>query len=151
MLCKLAGVILLGNTAFLEIIISYVQLKINNISAHRANSYSPFARSATSLGASPHHLPKATSFEATPQHRSFVPHAAMMFSLRSKWCCVCHANDVVPNGTNEKIQLFQVGFFWVRRRDLNLATSGFWARRATKLLYSAIYTPSFECLMIKSL
>ena len=73
MLCKLAGVILLGNTAFLEIIISYFQLKINNISAHRANSYSPFAQSATSLGASPHHLPKATSFEATPQHRSFVP------------------------------------------------------------------------------
>ena len=29
--------------------------------------------------------------------------------------------------------------FWVRRRDLNLATSGLWARRATKLLYSAIY------------
>ena len=30
---------------------------------------------------------KPTSFEATPQHRSFVPQAAMMFSLRSKWCC----------------------------------------------------------------
>ena len=29
--------------------------------------------------------------------------------------------------------------FWVRRWDLNLTTSGLWARRATKLLYSAIY------------
>ena len=28
--------------------------------------------------------------------------------------------------------------FWLRRWDLNLTTSGLWARRATKLLYSAI-------------
>ena len=30
-------------------------------------------------------------------------------------------------------------FFWLRRWDLNLTTSGLWARRATKLLYSAIF------------
>ncbi len=38
------------------------------------------------IGRSPHHLQLvATSFEATPQPRSFVPRkAAMMFSLRSK-------------------------------------------------------------------
>ena len=47
----------------------------------------PFARSATSLGASPHHLPKATSFEATPWPRSFVP-------LRG--------NDVLASLDNEK-------------------------------------------------
>ena len=29
--------------------------------------------------------------------------------------------------------------FWLRRWDLNLTTSGLWARRATKLLYSAIW------------
>ena len=29
-------------------------------------------------------------------------------------------------------------FFWLRRWDLNLTTSGLWARRATRLLYSAI-------------
>ena len=28
--------------------------------------------------------------------------------------------------------------FWLRRWDLNLTTSGLWARRATRLLYSAI-------------
>ena len=60
--------------------------------------------------------PYKTSFEATPQPRSFVPRAVMMFSLRSKWCCVCHANDVVPVGTNEKIQLIRVGFFVYRLR-----------------------------------
>jgi len=33
-----------------------------------------------------HHIigRKPTSFEAAPQHRSFVPQAAMKFSLRSK-------------------------------------------------------------------
>ena len=84
------------------------------------------------------HLPKATSFEATPQHRSFVPRAAMMFSLRSKWCCVCHANDVVPNGTNEKIQLFRVGFFGRGRRTWTHDTQ-FWRL----VFYRLNYTPIF--------
>ena len=39
---------------------------------------------------------------------------------------------------------------WLRRRDSNLATSGLWARRATRLLYSAIFarTPFVWCLSI---
>ena len=39
---------------------------------------------------------------------------------------------------NTRNQWFQVSF-WLRRWDLNLTTSGLWARRATKLLYSAIF------------
>ena len=43
--------------------------------------------------------------------------------LTLKWCCVCHANDVVPYGTNEKIQLLRVGFFgggwWIRTTEVS--------------------------------
>ena len=34
-------------------------------------------------------------------------------------------------------------FFWLRGWDLNLTASGLWARRATRLLYPAIFTLSF--------
>jgi len=36
---------------------------------------------------------------------------------------VCHANDVVPNGTNEKIQLERVGFFGWRSVGFFIALS----------------------------
>ena len=34
--------------------------------------------------------------------------------------------------------IFFIALWWLRRWDLNLTTSGLWARRATRLLYSAI-------------
>ena len=35
--------------------------------------------------------------------------------------------------------IFFIALFWLRRRDLNHTTFGLWARRATRLLHSAIW------------
>ena len=77
----------LANKSILLSEINYIILPVANQPSVGGlmSGYIPFARSATSLGVSPHHLqPVATSFEAEPQPRSFVPRgAAMMLILRS--------------------------------------------------------------------
>ena len=53
----------------------------------------------------------------------------------------CGSNPLVTgNQRKEKIQLpkWVTEFLWLRRWDLNLMTFGLWARRATRLLHSAI-------------
>ena len=85
-----------ARTTFHKIIIPYFRLKINYISEYKRTITVRLRKAQLHWCAASHHLPKATSFEPSPQHRSFVPQAAMMFSLRSKRCCVCHTNDVVP-------------------------------------------------------
>ena len=100
---------------------------------------------ATSLGESPHRwcahhiicgLPQLHLREAQP--RSFVPKEwEMMFSrsceatFRSETTLTLRSNDVVPCGTNEKIQVFRLGFFgspcWVsavKRCRWHVFTSG---------------------------
>ena len=58
----------------------------------------------TSLGASPHYLHEV-------QHRSFVPHGGNDVLATLEMMLPSRANDVVPCGTNEKIQVFRLGFF----------------------------------------
>ena len=51
-----------------------------------------------------------------------------------------------PHFRNQrKKDTFWCPFRWLRRWDLNLTTSGLWARRATKLLYSAIWNLGLPC------
>ena len=40
--------------------------------------------------------------------------------------------------TDTTLSIVSVAIEWLRRQDLNAATSGLWARRATRLLYSAM-------------
>jgi hypothetical protein len=63
-------------------IISHFQLKINYISANQANGLIPFAQSATSLGASPHHC--EAHYLRKAQHRSFVPRGGNEVELMLK-------------------------------------------------------------------
>ena len=76
------------------------------------------------IGRSPHHLHEvqlhlrhgATSFIcAAWSGNDVLALLEMMLTLR--------ANDVVPCGTNEKIQLERVGFFWQPNRDFSGATA----------------------------
>ena len=50
-------------------------------------------------------------------------------------------NERGSNPTDKKKKPTRLGWFsfWLRGWDLNLTTSGLWARRATELLYPAIY------------
>ncbi len=74
----------------------------------------PFARSATSLGASPHHLPKATSFAPLAQHHSFVPLRGndVLASLEMMTHCV--RTMLCPADTNEKNSLRGASFLVTR-------------------------------------
>ena len=68
--------------------------------------------------------------------------------FKSRQCSIYFSRDYARKGEKNKKALkikafrgyiFFIAFFWLRRWDLNLTTSGLWARRATRLLYSAIW------------
>lgn len=58
--------------------------------------------------------------------------AAKRCQPSAEWCCVCHANDVVPCGTNEKSESKAFGFL-VRATGLEPARRGHWFLRPTRL------------------
>ena len=107
-------------------------MKQTPISIRKANASIPFAQRATSFEAKPQHhwakpssfAQRATSFEAKPQHHWAKPSSFAQLHLRqslNKRCCVYHANDVVPYGTNEKSESQDFRIFgwdgWIRTSE----------------------------------
>ena len=93
----------------------------------------PFARSATSLGASPHHLPKATSFAPLAQHhlrqrrglvhlcRSAASDALASLDMMTH----CVRPMLCPADTNEKTRS-EERVFLVSRLGVNRTFKFFW-------------------------